>query len=308
MGLSLAGVFEIGMSWMGLGSSLASRSGYTGSFFTGILATIVATPCTAPFMGTAVGFALGQSSPVAFGVFTLLALGLAAPYLLLSCFPQWTRMLPKPGQWMETTRQVMAFPLFAAVIWLVWVFGQQAGMNGAARLLCGLLLIAVGAWLLGRTHRTAPVLVTVTLLFALSLWFPLHGEHGEALANADQASPNSGGLQWEPFSSERVQQYRAEGKPVFVDFTAAWCLTCQVNERTVFSSAEVQQKVRDSGVVLLRADWTSYDPVITQTLAGFGRSGVPFYLLYGKDASAQPSLLPELLTPQIVLHALNQLN
>ncbi|MGA3211028.1 MAG: protein-disulfide reductase DsbD domain-containing protein [Terriglobales bacterium] len=308
MGLSLAGLFEIGMSWMGLGSSLASHSGCAGSFFTGVLATIVATPCTAPFMGTAVGFALGQSSPLAFAVFTLLAFGLAAPYLLLSFFPQWSRVLPKPGRWMETARQAMAFPLFAAVIWLVWVFGQQAGMNAAVRLLCGLLLIAIAGWLLGRLRRSMLVLTTVTFLFAFSIWFPLHGEQGTAGTNAEAQASNSHGLQWEPFSAERVQQYRDEGKPVFVDFTAAWCLTCQVNERTVFSSQAVQEKLRHNGVALLRADWTSYDPVITQTLAGFGRSGVPFYLLYGKDANAQPRPLPELLTPQIVLNALDQLN
>jgi thiol:disulfide interchange protein len=306
MGLSLAGLFEIGMSWMGMGGSLAARPGYAGSFFTGVLATVVATPCTAPFMGAAIGFALGQSSRTAFAVFTLLALGLAAPYLLLSCFPQWSRVLPRPGRWMETAKQVMAFPLFAAVIWLAWVFGQQAGMNAEGRLLCGLLLISIGAWLLGRVRRTASTLAAI-LLFALAIWFPLQGAQAGAGANAATAA-NFGRLHWEPFSTERVQQYRAEGKPVFVDFTAAWCLTCQVNERTVFTSAAVQEKLVDSGVVLLRADWTSYDPAITRTLASFGRSGVPFYLLYGKDANIQPSPLPELLTPQIVINALNQIN
>jgi thiol:disulfide interchange protein DsbD len=300
LGLSLAGVFEIGLSWMGLGSSAAARPSYTGAFFTGVLATVVATPCTAPFMGSAVGFALSQSAGVAFATFTALAVGLALPYVAFSCFPQAVAMLPKPGRWMEGFKQALAFPLFAAVIWLVWVYGQQAGINAAARLLAGLLGIAVGAWLLGRFRSARLALPLALAVFALSLWFPL-----SAARVAAPATSNSEGLHWEPFSAGRVQEYQSEGKPVFVDFTAAWCLTCQVNERTVFASPEVRRRVSDSGVALLKADWTSYDPVITQTLTSFGRSGVPFYLLYGKDRNTQPAVLPELLTPKRFLAALH---
>ncbi|GAC1433415.1 MAG: hypothetical protein NVSMB58_17320 [Terriglobales bacterium] len=312
MGLSLAGLFEIGMSWMGLGSSLASRSGYSGSFFTGMLATVVATPCTAPFMGTAIGFALGHSAVVAFAAFTALAIGLALPYVLLSWFPQWAHFLPKPGAWMETFKQVMAFPMFAAVIWLVWVFGKQVGVDAVARLLIGLLFIGLGAWLLGRIRHTAIAGVFAIILFALGLWLPITSARGEDVVKAANSAATSSTtasreLQWGVFSPERVEQYRSQGHPVFVDFTAAWCLACQVNERAVFGSSEVRKMIRSKGVVLLKADWTSQDPVITKTLASFGRSGVPFYLLYGKDPSAPPAQLPEVVTPGIFLDALNRL-
>ncbi|MDP9160835.1 MAG: thioredoxin family protein [Acidobacteriota bacterium] len=312
MGLSLAGLFEIGMSWMGLGSSLASRSGYSGSFFTGVLATVVATPCTAPFMGTAIGFALAQSIIVAFAAFTALAIGLALPYVLLSWFPQWAHFLPKPGPWMETFKQAMAFPMFAAVIWLIWVFGKQVGVDAVARLLIGLLIIGIGAWLLGRVRHTTIAAALAILLFALGLWIPLssaRGDDGVRAANsgATSTSTASGEIQWEAFSPERVEQYRSQGRPVFVDFTAAWCLACQVNERAVFGSSDVRRILRSKDVVLLKADWTSQDPVITKTLASFGRTGVPFYLLYGKNPNDPPAQLPEVLTPGIFLDALNRL-
>ncbi|MEP6643534.1 MAG: thioredoxin family protein [Acidobacteriaceae bacterium] len=313
MGLSLAGLFEIGMSWMGLGNSLAARSGYTGSFFTGVLATVVATPCTAPFMGTAIGFALGHSAAVAFGVFTALAIGLALPYVLLSWFPQWAHFLPKPGVWMETFKQAMAFPMFAAVIWLVWVFGKQVGVDAIARLLAGLLVMGVGAWLLGRKRHTGIASASAIFLFVLGLWIPIGSVRRNDVVRAANTTATgssvtpSGELQWEVFSTEGVEQYRGQRRPVFVDFTAAWCLACQVNERAVFGSAEVRRMVLSKNVVLMKADWTSQDPVITKTLASFGRSGVPFYLLYGRDPNAPPVQLPELLTPGIFLSALNRL-
>ncbi|MEY2413821.1 MAG: hypothetical protein QOD84_2427 [Acidobacteriaceae bacterium] len=310
MGLSLAGLFDIGMSWMGLGSSLASRSGYSGSFFTGVLATVVATPCTAPFMGTAIGFALAQSTVVAFAAFTALAIGLALPYVLLCWFPQWARLLPKPGAWMETFKQAMAFPMFAAVIWLIWVFGKQVGVDAVARLLIGLLIIGLGAWLLGRLRHTAIAAPVAIVLFALGLWIPISSARGDDVvraANSGATSTANGEIQWEAFSPERVEQYRSQGRPVFVDFTAAWCLACQVNERAVFASSDVRRILRSKDVVLLKADWTSQDPVITKTLASFGRSGVPFYLLYGKNPNAPPAQLPELLTPGNFIDALNRL-
>ena len=240
LGLSLAGLFEIGLSWMGLGNSAASRPSYAGAFFTGVLATVVATPCTAPFMGSAVGFALSQSAGVAFAAFTALALGLALPYVAFSCFPRAARILPRPGSWMELFKQAMAFPLFAAVIWLVWVFGQQAGIDAAARLLGGLLGIAMGAWLLGRFRSARMAWPLVLGVFAVSLWLPL-----SATRSKGPVALNSEDLHWEAFSADRVRQYQSEGKTVFVDFTAAWCLTCQVNERAVFHSSEVRRNLNE---------------------------------------------------------------
>jgi thiol:disulfide interchange protein DsbD len=308
LGLNLFGLFEVGTSVMGVGNSLATKSGYTGSFFTGVLATVVATPCTAPFMGAAVGFALTQSSLIAFLVFTALALGLAAPYLILSFEPRWARILPKPGEWMVKMKQVLAFPLFGAAIWLVWVFGQQLGMDAAARLLGGLLLIAIGAWVFGSFKSRIARDVIALLLLGAGLWLPItadaHGSRVVSANNTPQSAP-AGALQWESFSPEKLQQYRAEAKPVLVDFTAAWCLSCQVNERAVFHSTEIQQRLHDSGVVLMKADWTSYDPAITKALAEYGRSGVPFYVMYGR--SAEPVISTEFLTPQAMQDALTKL-
>ncbi len=306
LGLNLLGVFEIGLSWMGVGSSLASKSGYTGSFFTGVLATIVATPCTAPYMGAAVGYALTQSSLIAFAVFTALALGLAAPFLLLSFEPRWARALPRPGEWMVRLKQAMAFPLFGAAIWLVWVFGQQLGMDAAGRLLAGLLLIAIAGWIYGAFGNKLWRDVLALLLLGAGLYVPISANgDGSRVVSANSVPQKQGGLQWEAFSAAKLQEYRTQSKPVLVDFTAAWCLSCQVNERAVFHSDEVQQRLHDSGVALMKADWTSYDPAITHALADYGRSGVPFYVMYG--SSGEELISTELLTPQSMLDALHKL-
>jgi thiol:disulfide interchange protein len=305
LGLSLVGVFEVGMSVMGVGSSLAGKSGYTGSFFTGVLATIVATPCTAPFMGAAVGYALTQSSITAIAVFTALAFGLAAPYLVLSLEPRWARILPRPGEWMVRLKQAMAFLLFSAVVWLVWVFGQQLGMDAVARLLGGLLLMAVAAWIYGAFKSRILRDALAILLLGAGLYLPITAEDNRTVSANTSAQQNSSSIQWESFSPEKLAEYRAQSKPVLVDFTAAWCLSCQVNERAVFHSAEVQRKLRDSGVILMKADWTNYDPQITQALSQYGRSGVPYYVMYG--TSSEPLISTELLSPQAMLDALDKL-
>ncbi len=307
LGLSLIGAFEMGASLMNLGGGLTQRGKYSGSFFTGVLATVVATPCTAPLMGVAVGFALSQSPLVCTLVFTVMALGLASPFLLMSLFPQLSRMLPKPGAWMETLKQVMAFPIFATVVWLLWVLGQQVGIDQLAKLLLTLLALSVAGWVAGRWPQSRPARTIAVLLgIAVTLYVSVTLTPLRAGAlRADAADGTSGGLKWEAFSPEKLASYRASGKPVLIDFTAAWCLTCQVNDRVVFHSPEVEQRLNRSDIALLRADWTSYDPIITNWLAKFGRSGIPFYLIYAPKQT-DPVVLPDgILTPSMFLQNLD---
>jgi thiol:disulfide interchange protein DsbD len=309
LGLSLAGLFEIGQSFVSVGSGLAQRRGYSGSFFTGVLATVVATPCTAPFMGAAVGFALSQTALACTLVFTAMAFGLASPFLLLALAPQMGRLLPRPGRWMETLKQFMAFPIFATVIWLLWVFGQQTDINALTQLLVALLVISAGGWVLSRwsRNRIASALASIAVLAATIFSVSMAATaKPEVAARSNAANPGSG-LAWEPFTPEKLATYRANGKPVLIDFTAAWCLTCQVNDRVVFQSGDVRQRLKNTKIALLRADWTSYDPAITETLAQYGRSAVPLYVLYGPNQT-QPVLLPDgLLRPSTLLGALDDL-
>jgi thiol:disulfide interchange protein DsbD len=278
LGLSLAGQFEIGLTLTGAGGALAARQGYTGSFFTGVLAVVVATPCTAPFMGAAVGYALSAPAAVTFAVFTALALGLAAPYVALTLQPAWTRLLPKPGVWMEVLRQAISVPIFITVIWLAWVLAAAYG---------------------------AGILAAVVALAVLApKWFPEAEARTDHDGNAALNSASSGG--WQPWSAEAVSRYLAQGRPVFVDFTASWCLSCQVNERVALNQPSVQRAFLDANVALLRADWTRHDEAITQALTALGRSGVPAYALYVPGA-ASPRLLPEVLTPGIVIDAVSEL-
>jgi thiol:disulfide interchange protein DsbD len=305
LGLSLAGQFEIGLTLTSAGGSLAQKHGYAGSFFTGVLAVVVATPCTAPFMGAAVGYALEQSSLVSFAVFTALALGLAAPYVALTLHPAWARLLPRPGAWMEVLRQAVSVPIFATVIWLAWVVAQAYGAALLAALLAGFLLLAVAGWFLGRwpAQRWATVVAAVVLLCVIGL--DVFGPKRLVLASAStSASQTSEG--WQAWSADAVARSRAASRPVFVDFTANWCLSCQVNERVALNQPEVRQAFKNANVVLMRADWTREDDAITQALASLGRSGVPAYALY-IPGQAQPQLLPEALTPGIVIDALNKI-
>jgi thiol:disulfide interchange protein DsbD len=312
LGLSLAGQFEIGLTLTSAGGSLAAKQGYTGSFFTGVLAVVVATPCTAPFMGAAIGYALAQSAAVTFVVFTALALGLAAPYVALTLQPAWTRILPKPGAWMEVLRQAVAVPIFITVIWLAWVLTKGYGADILWTLLASFLLLAIAGWFLGRwpAKRWSAAVAALILLGVVAL--AVFGQRlvGESTgmagpsgkATLDSAAANG----WEPWSAEAVSRYQAQGRPVFVDFTASWCLSCQVNERVALNQPEVKQAFQSARVALLRADWTRHDEAITQALTALGRSGVPAYALYTPGQS-EPQMLPEVLTPGIVTDALAKL-
>jgi len=312
-GLNMLGVFEIGTSMTGMASGGSAKNGWFGSFLKGVTATIVATPCTAPFMGSALGYSLAQPPIIALMIFTALGLGMAFPYIVLSAFPGLLKFLPKPGAWMETLKQVMGFLLIATVIWLAWVLSIQAGATAVVALLATLFMLGVGAWIMGKwgtlaasrmKRTTAYTVFAITL--GIGIGFGLIGISFSSPTSAE-ALEHEGSLDWQPYSAETVSQLRESGKPVFIDFTAAWCLSCQVNERVAFSSRKVLEKIDQLGIATVKADWTSRDENITKALAEFGRNSVPFYVLYGKN-SADPIILPEILTPAIVLDALDRID
>ena len=310
MALSLSGVIVVGARWTGAGQALAARTGYAGSFFTGALATVAATPCTAPFMSAAIGYAVTQPWTSALLVFEALGLGLALPYLLLTLVPAWQRLLPAPGSWMVRLEQLLAFPLYASVAWLVWVVSQQAGPSGVAAALAGLVLIAFAVWLYrisraagGRWRRLATASVValgVAAIGAAALDSLVDTRAAARAARADDGA-------WEPFSPQRLAELRAAGTPVFLNVTAAWCLTCLVNERVALRSAAVTDAFARKGVVRLKADWTTRDPAITRVLGSFGRNGVPLYLLYPPGPAAEPTVLPQILTEGVVVDATEKL-
>jgi len=297
MGLALAGVTEFGVGFMGLGQSLTQSKGLGGSFFTGVLAALVASPCTAPFMGAALGYAVTQPAIVALLVFAMLGLGLASPFLLMGFVPKLAGWLPKPGAWMESFRELMAFPLFLTVAWLLWVLSRQAGPDGAGIVAIGLVVVAFALWTRRFTSTTARVSrwIATVVAFALLAHPALRSMHTMEVATHAEASS-------EPYSEARLAQLRAEHRTIFVNFTADWCLTCKVNERAVLSRDSVRQAFAKNHVAEMIGDWTRPDPVITQALARFGRSGVPLYLVY-RDGG-EPQVLPQILTPESLIEAL----
>lgn len=297
-GLNMSGVFEFGLRATSFGSDLQSKSGYTGSFLTGVLATVVATPCSAPFLAPALGAALALSTIASFTIFTTIAIGLSTPYLLLSIFPGAIKILPRPGAWMETFKQTMAFPLYGTVGYLIWVLAGQIGDSYFLNVLLGLTLVAMAAWLYGR--YTTPGSKPARVRFAFIGGAILLGS-GALLGWPRTATPTD--IVWEKWSPAAVASAQAEGKTIYVDFTARWCATCQANKRLVFGSAEVKRLFHDRGIVTLKGDWTNKDPAITAELAKYGRSAVPFNLIY-KPGATEPVALPELLTATTVLDAL----
>jgi thiol:disulfide interchange protein len=311
IGLNLMGAFEVGqLAPSSLLSIQAKRPGVD-AFFSGVLAVIAASPCTAPFMGAALGYALTQSTFVSLLVFAALGVGMALPYVLLAWFPKWLDRLPRPGQWMITFKQALAFPMFLTVVWLVWVLSMQAGVDGAAIVLLGLVGLAFGAWLLGSLRGGVRIVGAIAAVAAVMLaWPSVAGNDTNAASMSRAVSTGVAPSQkatgdknaWLPWDETRIAQLNAEGKTVFVDFTAAWCVSCQANKRLVLTRDEVVEAFAERNVVLMRADWTNKDDRITKALAAMNRSGVPVYVLYAPGKPAQ--LLPELLTTGIVKDAL----
>ncbi|MGZ5925463.1 MAG: protein-disulfide reductase DsbD family protein, partial [Rhizomicrobium sp.] len=301
VGLNLSGVFEVGS--VTVGDSLAQRSGPFGAFFTGVLAVAVAAPCTAPFMAAALGFALTQSVTSAMLIFLGLGVGFALPFLILGIWPRALSFLPRPGPWMMRLKQFLAFPMYGAAAWLVWVLAQETGANGVAIVLAAFVAFALAAWLWTVTRdlsvggrgfgTTAALLVLLASLYGLST---LRGAAAQPPATSATANAR-------PFTPERLASLRASGKPVFVDATAAWCITCLVNEQAVLSRPDIKAAFNDRHVEYLIADWTNRNDTITKLLSENGRSGVPLYLYFAPGAD-KPVILPQILTESGVLDAM----
>ena len=308
LALNLSGAFEFTSLVPSSAGSLRARNRYVDAVLSGVLAVIIASPCTAPFMGAAMGYALAQPALLTLIVFVALGAGMALPFVLLSWFPGWRKMLPKPGAWMERLRQFLAFPLYATVAWLAWVLGAQVDNDAVVRLLVTLVIVAFALWA-WRAYRFGAargfsLAAAAGLVAAIVVAWPLFASAPERDPAAPVQARTTSGVQdpWQPYTPARLDELTAGGKPVFVDFTAAWCVTCQVNKRLVLNDGSIKDAFAQRGVSLVRADWTRRDPAIGRALAALGRQGVPVYVLYrpGQD----PLLLPEVLQKQAVLDAL----
>lgn len=298
MGLSLSGFVQFGTRLMGVGQSLTTRQGIQGSFFTGVLAVVVASPCTAPFMAPALGVALTQPAGEALAVFAALGLGMALPFLAISYSPKLSGLLPKPGPWMETLKQFLAFPLYLTAVWLLWVLGRQTGVDAVAAVTAGAVAIAFALWLLqkkplstaGKTAVYGGILAAAILALGVAI-------------KADQFGKSD---MWQPYSEQLVSDLRSQGHPVFVNLTAAWCITCHANERVALNRDAVKEKAATLKVALVKGDWTNEDPRITRLLHKYQRAGVPTYLMFPADPNAPAEILPQLLTPTIVIEAMER--
>ncbi len=307
--LNLFGVFEISLPQSITRSLLSTseRRDLLGSFFQGVFATVLATPCTAPFLGTALGFAFTQSAVIILAMFVAVAAGMSAPYLLLSAQPAWLRFVPKPGPWMLHLKQFMGFLLLATLLFLLYVLGAQRGLEGAIWASCFLLVISLACWMKGAfalptasvAKRSLVVVLVLLLVIGGGVYFIGNKFQSTKVASANSQLPGD----WQAFTPERLQTELAQGRTVFVDFTAAWCLTCKFNEANVLESQDVREAFQRNGIVKLKADWTNGDPVITKLLKQFGRPGVPLYVLYpGKNE--EPIVFPEVLTKGMILDKL----
>jgi thiol:disulfide interchange protein len=295
IGLNLAGLFEFGSFLPSRAASLQGKNPTTNAFLSGVLATAIASPCTAPFMGASLGYAIGLPKVEALAVFGAIGVGMALPFLVASLVPGVARLMPRPGAWMVTFKQLMAFPMFATVAWLVWVLGQQSGIDGAGALLGLLVVMALAIWALTLRGRERTAIATFSIAAgALFIW-AAGPNIIKPLAPAElQASAAPGAVNWQNWEPGRVDQLTANGQSVLVDFTAAWCVTCQYNKKTTLANSDVLADVAAKNVALLRADWTRRDPAVTAALSQLGRSGVPVYVIY-KPGRA-PVLLSEILS------------
>jgi thiol:disulfide interchange protein len=297
MGLSLNGLLHFGTSMMNVGQSLTEKDGDTGSFFTGVLAVVVASPCTAPFMGSALGYALTQPIYITLLVFASLGLGMALPMVILSYSNAAVKILPKPGPWMDTAKNVLAFPLYLTSVWLLWVAGNQSGVNTMALALAGLVLLAMAAYVYGESTIKKAV-SALLLIAAVALAIPQGDSNQTASGSRSLAD---GQIAW---SSSTLASYREAGKPIFVDVTADWCITCLANEAAVLFTPEVEGAFLAADIPYMIADWTDYDADIGEFVKSHGRSGIPLYVMYPSGAGSQPVILPQLLTRDIVLSAI----
>lgn len=317
-GLSLFGLFEIGTSLIAAAGQVQPKKGKElfGSFLSGVLATAVATPCTGPFLGSAVGFAVTLPAMMALAIFTTIGLGMCAPYLALAAFPSFLRYVPKPGNWMIVFKEIMGFLMMATVLWLLWVFGAQTNSFAITLLLGGFLFFAIGGWIYGKWGTPLQKKMTRTIVMVLAAALFGIGSYSVLLSTSDWAEAMGGGTNlaheavanventWEEFSPQRVEELRKQGIPVFIDFTAKWCLVCQANH-LVLSGDDVAQKFKDKKVVRMKADWTKRDDVIAAELRKFGRNSVPLYVMYDNDG--EPTILPQVLTPDLVKDKLTNL-
>ena len=308
VGLNLSGVFSVGERIAGVAGEISSES-YSGSFLTGALATLVATPCTAPFMAAALGYAITQPWYRSLAIFEAVGLGMSFPYLAIAFSPSLRRFLPRPGAWMLTLKQFLAFPIYGTAVWLTFILAQESGDLAVTAILAGLVLIALAAWLYeslrlsARRWRRWGIAGSAIALFGALAVLPL--------ADADQAHNTQAteaktGIDWLPFNLAKVDDLQAQGRPVFVDFTADWCITCKLNERTALADPAVIKAFASNEVAALRADWTRQDQSITRTLEANGRAGVPLYLFYPRPGPGGerrgPVVLPQLLTAATILH------
>lgn len=298
LSLNLFGLFEIGVSLTRVKSSNVS-------FLNGVLATIVATPCTAPFMGSAIGLTLSQPAWYTFIVFTALGLGMAFPYLLLTRYPKFLKYVPKPGLWMDQLKQFFGFVLMAVVVWLIWVLSLQKSVGAVIVVLIGLLFIAFACWI-GRIKKRKDIVMALAGIFLLiGAVFCYQAIKYPAAAAGNSEGEKASGIAWQDYSSELLDKHLSSDKPIFLDFTAAWCLSCQVNDRVVFNHPKVVQRFKQLGIIPVKADWTNHDAAITQAINGYGKNSIPLYVFYGKDKRVPPLILPELITPNLVLSAIS---
>ncbi len=296
MGLSLSGLANFGASFMGAGQQLTESGGLKGSFFTGVLAAVVASPCTAPFMGTALGYALTQPAAVSLSVFGALGFGMALPFLLICHSPRLSHWLPKPGAWMDTLKQCLAFPLYLAAVWLLWVLGRQAGSDNMALLVIGAIFIAFALWL--KEHSSGgfgKAIALAAALFALALPFQLMPYSGHQSGSNDQ---------WKPYQAANFEAQKSSGRPILVNLTADWCITCLANERVVLSNETIESALTNLDVLTIKGDWTNYNAEITTLLNKHGRSGVPLYLVFPASGTGEPRILPQILSTDVMLSAL----